>query len=204
MLTQLKGWAGGFAEKAAAPRTVQQAQQQPDKFAAREQELNKREQQAFNEEMNRSVDSFRTPLIAKELESFAKRRPNDNEAKELAVSTVASQVVARLKADQKYQDAIDGLWARKDKAGVMKLIQSRETAAIAEIAPRVGRMIFGNPGPVAVAKPGAATGTKPDAGFTPVATPPKPETIDRFRTTDAMIMRGQFILKDGRKMSLEG
>jgi hypothetical protein len=33
--------------------------------------------------------------------------------------------------------------------------------------------------------------------------PPAPQTIDRFRTTDAMIMRGQFILKDGRKFALE-
>lgn len=203
MVQDLKGWANGFAQKANAPRAPR-TQQEPDKFAAREQELNQREQQAFNGEMQRSVESFRAPLISKELESFAKRRPNDTEAKELAVSTVASQVVQRLKADQKYQDSLNALWARKDKAGALKLIQSRETAAITEIAPKVGRMIFGNPGPAAVAKTAAQTAAAPQSGFALVDKPPAPDKIDRFRTTDAMIMRGQFILKDGRKLSLEG
>jgi hypothetical protein len=202
MLTQLKGWAGGFAEKAAAPRTVQTQQAaKDDGRAAFEQE----KQDFFIGKIRDEAEStFRTPTITKELESFFKRRPNDGDAKDLAISTVKSQVLDRMRNDASYQKSLTAFTSRGDKEGAMKLLKSRETAAITEIAPKVGRMIFGNPGPVPVPKPGAATGTKPEAGFTPVATPPKPETIDRFRTTDAMIMRGQFILKDGRKMSLEG
>jgi len=144
MVAQLKEWSGSFQAKASAPRTVQQAKG-PDKLAEREQALNERDQQLFNTEMQRSVDSFRDPLITKELDSFIKRRPNDNDAKDLAISTVRSEVVARLKADEKYQNSLNALWARKDKDGAMRLIKSRETAAITEIAPKVGRTIFGNP-----------------------------------------------------------
>lgn len=160
MLTQLKGWANGFAEKAAAPRT-QQTNGQPDKLSQREQELNQREQQAFTNDMKRDVDSFRSPLITKELDSFFKRRPNDSEAKDLAISTVRSQVVERMAADKDFQSKLNALTARKDRDGAMRLIKSRETAAITEIAPKVGRMIFGNPGPVKVEAKPAPTPIRP-------------------------------------------
>lgn len=203
MIKQLQEWAGSFQAKAQAPRTAQP--QQTDKYAAREQELNTREQQAFNSDMERSVESFRDPLISKELESFTKRRPNDNDAKDLAISTVRSQVVERLKADTAFQKSLNALWQRKDKDGALRLIKSRETAAITEIAPKVGRTIFGNPGTQAAAVPARPAGTpsKADAGFSFTDKAPKPELIDKFRTSDAMIMRGKFILKDGRKLSLE-
>jgi hypothetical protein len=160
MLGKLKDWANGFAEKASAPRT-QQTNGQPDKLSQREQELNQREQQAFTNDMKRDVDSFRSPLITKELDSFFKRRPNDSEAKDLAISTVRSQVVERMAADKDFQSKLNALTARKDRDGAMRLIKSRETAAITEIAPKVGRMIFGNPGPVKVEAKTAPTPIRP-------------------------------------------
>lgn len=203
MIKQLQEWAGSFQAKASAPRT--QPTKGPDKFAEREQSLNDREQKAFNDDMDRQVESFRTPQITKELDSFIKRRPNDADAKDLAINTVRSQVVERLKADQKFQDSLNALWARKDKDGAMRLIKSRETAAITEIAPKVGRTIFGNPGAVVtpVDKRPVGTPSKADAGFSFTDKAPAPHLIDKFRTTDAMIMRGKFILKDGKKLSLE-
>jgi hypothetical protein len=203
MLNDLKGWAGSFAEKAAAPRQTARQAPQTDKLSAREQELNQREARAFNDEMRRDVDNFRDPLIAKELDSFAKRRPNDTDAKQLAMETVRSQVVDQMAKDTAFQKSLNALTARKDKEGALRLIKSREAAAIAIIAPKVGRMIFGTAGPAQTADKKPVTAQKPDAGFALVDRPPKPETIDRFRTTDAMIMRGQFILKDGRKLTLE-
>lgn len=205
MVNQLKEWAQSFSVKAAAPRTNTTVQSN-DKFTQREQQLNQREEQAFSNDMRRDVDSFRSPLIAKELDSFFKRRPNDTEAQSLAVATVRSQVIERMSNDATFQKSLNALTARKDKDGAMRLIKSRETAAIAEIAPKVGRTIFGNPGAAAAtaAKPVAGVPSKADAGFSFVDKAPKPELIDRTKTTDAMIMRGKFILKDGRKLTLEG
>jgi hypothetical protein len=201
MLGDLKGWAGSFGQKAAAPRTeMKQQAAKDDGRAAFERE----KQDFFISKIRDEADAtFRTPAIAKELESFIKRRPNDADAKDLAISTVRSQVLERMKADAGYQKSLTAFTSRGDKEGAMKLLKSREAAAIAEIAPKVGRMIFGNPG-AAAAKAVAASGTKPEAGFTMVDKAPAPQLIDRSRTSDAMIMRGQFILKDGRKMSLEG
>jgi hypothetical protein len=145
MVADLKGWAASFAEKAQAPRTQPQ-QKQPDKLAEREQNVAKMEAKAFTETVQRDVDGFRDPLITKELGDYFKRRPNDADAKDLAISTVRNQVIERLSKDEGFQKSLNALQARKDKDGMLKLIKSRETTAIAEIAPKVGRMIFGNPG----------------------------------------------------------
>lgn len=204
VMTRIEQFLGSFNAKATAPRTNTTVQSN-DKFTQREQQLNQREEQAFSNDMKRDVDSFRSPLIAKELDSFFKRRPNDTEAQSLAVATVRSQVIERMSNDATFQKSLNALTARKDKDGAMRLIKSRETAAITEIAPKVGRTIFGNPGAAAaVAARPTGTPSKADAGFSFVDKAPKPELIDRTKTSDAMIMRGKFILKDGRKLTLEG
>ncbi len=158
-LKQLQGWAASFGTKASAPRTQTQ---QPNKLDQRAQELDQREAGMFNNELSRDVDSFRNPLISKELESFAKRRPNDSEAKDLAVQTVRSQVIQRMAADKDFQSKLNALTSKRDREGALRLIKSRETAAITEIAPKVGRLIFGNPAAVAKVeeKPAVRTATQ--------------------------------------------
>jgi len=49
-----------------------------------------------------------------------------------------------------FQRKLDGLYRSRDKDGAMRLIKSRETQAIKDIAPKVGRTIYGSP---AAAKP---------------------------------------------------
>lgn len=206
MIQKLKDWAGGFAERAQAPRQAPQSKG-VDKLAEREQAIAQREAQVFTEDVKRDVTSFRDPLITKELETYFSRRPKDNDARELAISTVRSQVVERMRGDKDFQNALNAFTARRDKEGALRLIKSRETAAIQEIAPKVGRMIFGNPATAKAEEKKTDPGQQkvnPDAGFTLVEKAPDPKLIDRFRTTDAMIMRGKFILKDGRKLELAG
>jgi hypothetical protein len=141
----LKGWTGSFAEKA-GKALQRQAQPGAGKVDARVQELDQREANLFTQDLNRDVTNFRDPLITKELGSYIARRPEDKEAASLAIDTVRSKVIEKMSADSKFQKDLNGLCARKDKTGAMRLIQSRETAAIQEIAPKVGRTIFGNPG----------------------------------------------------------
>jgi hypothetical protein len=202
MLDQLKAWAGGFATTAAAPRTQQAAAAGEKPFDAKVERQNW-ESEKFRTDVRETAAKQRDTLIEKELESFFKRRPNDAGAKSIALSEVRREVQTRMSADTKYIADINALLGRKDKDGAMRLITSREQAVIASIAPGVGRSIFGNPGPVAMANKAAAAGGKPEAGYAMTDKPPKPESIDRTLTTDAMIMRGKFILKDGRKLALE-
>jgi hypothetical protein len=163
MVSQLKDWANGFAEKAAAPRTAP-TQGHPDKFAQREQELNEREERIFFNDIVREVDtSFRRPTIEKELESFFKRRPGDADTREFAIKTVLSEVAERMRNDQKYQSDLTAHTSRKDRASAIKLLKSREAAVITEIAPTVGRRIYGNPGPVKVEAKPAPTPIRPKA-----------------------------------------
>ena len=148
-IAQLNTWSQSFGQKAQAP--VQRTQQ-PNKLDAREQELNNREQTAFKSDVEASIDGVRTPAITKELEPFFKRRPGDEESKSEAIALVAGKVKAQLDADKDYVKTRDGFLARKDKAGYMKYVQSRESAVITKIAPNVGRLIFGNPTPPRVEK----------------------------------------------------
>lgn len=161
MVDQLKGWAGSFSEKAAAPRTqtAKPAVQDPDVKSEREQW----ETDKFTSTVRSEVDGFREPLIDQQLKSYCDRRPKDVEAHQLAKSNVINQVVARMKADKDYQKSLNGLFVRKDKEGAMRLIKSRETAAINEIAPKVGRVIFGNP-----EKPKTEDKPKPPRPSTPM------------------------------------
>lgn len=201
-LKELQTWAGSFGQAATAPPPVARS------LGGKPQDVNSErqtwEQEKFDTTLKDEVDNFRNPEIAKELDSFFKRRPNDADAKELAISTTRAQVIDRMSKDLEFQRALNALTARKDREGAMRLIRSREATAIKDIAPKVGRTIFGNPGAVvATEKKTGAAAVKPEAGFSVVDKPPRPELIDRMKTTDAMIMRGQFILKDGRKQSLE-
>ena len=105
-----------------------------------------------------------------------------------------------------HDQSVGAFYARRDKEGALKLIKSRETAAIGEIAPKVGRMIFGNPG-AAKAEGNKAEGVQkanPSAGFTLVPAMPKPQDVDHSLTSDAMKLRGKFVMKDGRKLQVEG
>lgn len=202
MAGQLKEWAGSFASKAQAPRTspVQQA----DKFTAREQALNQREAQTYNAETTKEVEASRLSQIEKEIESFVKRAPGDNDKKELAVSTIRDRVLKQLNGDKDFVSKVEALHARRDKAGALKLIKSRESLIMPTIAQSVGRLVYGNPGPVKVAPAVTGAPSKVDAGYALTDKPPAPHLIDRSRTSDADIMRGKFILKDGRKLTLEG
>ncbi len=205
MVSQLKGWAASFAEKAQAPRKEQPRSKKTDDGRSA---LDQEKYDFFISKIRDEADStFRTPTITKELEGYFKRRPNDKGAQDLAISTVRNQVIERMKADKGYQNSLNALTTRGDREGALKLLKSREEAAIKAVVADIGPKIFGNARPAAEqagAKSTPGTTTKIDGSFMPIDKPPAPQLIDKFRTTDKMIMNGQFILKDGRKLQVEG
>lgn len=149
-ITDLKTWSGSFAQTAAKP--IQQ--QAPKQYDQKLQELTQRESQMFQQDFSRRVEEIRTPLIAKELEPFVSRAPNDADKKELAIATIRSRVDKAVEADAKLQGDVRAFLAKRDLDGAARLIKSREAALIATIAPAVGRTIFGAPpAPKPVAPP---------------------------------------------------
>lgn len=149
MVSQLKEWSGSFAAKAQAPaqKTVQ-----PDaKFTEREQQLNQREEKVFYEDVERKISAERDQVINKELESYFKRRPNDSEARELAISTLKQQMGQILLKDQTLDKSVVAFAKAKNKDGASRLMISREAATIKDLAPKIGRLIFGNPAPAKAA-----------------------------------------------------
>lgn len=202
-IAQLKEFLGSFAAKAQVTPTAKPNQGKQDDggkaaFAQEKQDF------FISKIVDKAETSFRIPTITKELESYIKRRPTDTDTRDHAISTVKAQVMERMKQDAGYQKSLTAFTSRGDEAGALKLLKSREEAAIKEIAPKVGRLIYGNPtGSKADTTTAATSATKVETGFALVDKAPKPELVDRLQTTDAMIMRGKFILKDGRKLALQ-
>lgn len=174
---QLKDWAGSFSARAAAA-PVAKANPKTTQIDQREQALQQREQQAFRQEWDKKVESVRKPLIEAELKQFVSRRPNDADAKQLAEDRVWSEVDKAVAADEKLQKDVSALLARRDIDGAARIIKSREAKLIQEIAPKVGRTIFGAPAEkkAAATKPAITTQRKP----APVPGKPKDKFAEIF------------------------
>lgn len=147
-LKQLKEWAGSFQQRASAPVAAQPGKPQPNV----QQERQTWEQEKFGTDLATAEDAQRTPLIEQELAQYIARRPNDADAKELAVSNLKTQVEQRMKNDAEYQKSRAAFIGRKDRDGALRLAKSRESIAIKELATKVGKAIYG-----AVAAPKPAT-----------------------------------------------
>jgi hypothetical protein len=167
-LGETSKWAQSFGQMAQQP-TQRQAPAQDEGKAQWEQEKAQWEQQQFTTAYQGEVKNWRTSAVDKELESFYAQKKDDASLQDIARQTVVSRVTERMRTDKDFQTKLMALEARRDKDGALKLIQSREKAAIAEIAPQVGRSIFGQP--KAKEEPAAAPRTTARAS-TPAA-PPK-------------------------------
>jgi hypothetical protein len=142
-IADLKQWTGSFAQAKAPERT---ASRQPDnKLSEREQAISQRENAIFTQDVQRDVDSFRSPLITQELKDFIANAPADAEKKQLAEEKVIAEVQKRMAADKDLQKKLDGFWQRRDRDGFLRLAKSREATLIKDIAPKVGRTIYGSP-----------------------------------------------------------
>lgn len=170
-IAQLGEWAGNFQKQAAAPVTAR-----PSKAPDVTQERQQWEHEKFTTQLTEVVESARTQEIEKSLETFISRRPKDVDAKELAIANVRQKVLERLNGDQEFKKSVNALIARRDKDGAARLIKARESKAIEEIAPKVGRTIFGQPA-AAVVKPA------------PVVKKAAPVTTGRVDPRDAIFAR---------------
>jgi hypothetical protein len=156
-IKHLKEWSGSYQQyaQAAPQRGVSGPQTQ---ISERERQLQEREDRIFKDDFARTLEGFRTPLLTQELKDYIAVRP---EAKDLALQQLAQAVEEHLSRDQAYVTKLTSLYNARDKEGAMRLIRSREAVAIKELAPKIGRMIFG--APKAAATPAAAPKVKPPA-----------------------------------------
>lgn len=144
---QLIGWANGLSERAQqAPQARQQQGRvgAPDKLAEREQQLNQREQQQFSDAVETKANSFRMDELARELEPYTKKDASP-ERKQAVMELIGTRMQAALNADKKHLENVKALIAKKDEAGAIRLIQSKERKLIADIAPAAAVSIYGKP-----------------------------------------------------------
>jgi hypothetical protein len=160
-IAAVKTWLQSFGQIASAPAQPRQTTQ-TNELSQREQALNEREESAFIGDFKGQAESWRGTEISKELKSYFDRDPKDTEKRDLALRTVTADVKERMKADKDFQDKLNGFTSRRDAEGALRLLKSREAIAIKDIAPKVGRLMYGQ----AAAKPAPksdATTPKPVA-----------------------------------------
>lgn len=140
-IAQLLNWAGSFQQRAAAPRQQAQPAAQA-KNPERDAEL-QQARQIRNENYRSKVEAFRVPAIEKELGEYLKLRGDSPELREMAIDRVRADVAKQLAGDKNYQDALKKFESKGDIDGALKLISSREAQVIKDVAPKIGRVLFG-------------------------------------------------------------
>jgi len=160
---KLSGWTNGMiADARKAPPAPRQTKD-GGKIDEREQSVNQREAAIAAAEFDGKIESFKAPLIETELKSFFARAPGDAEKKEAAIRMLRDDVNAALKKEvqEKGKNSTAQMVIALRNQGKMeeavKIAKSRETILIQQLAPKVGRIIYGS-----LAAPKPAVEKKPD------------------------------------------
>ena len=146
VMERISGFVTSLQQQGTA-RPQQQAQAQ-GKGTSVAQERQDWEREKFTTGLTEAEQAQRTPMVNQELASYFAVRPNDADAKELAIATLTQRVANQLAKDATFQSSKQAFMSRGDRDGALKLIKSRESAAIKALAPAVGKAVYGAPAAV--------------------------------------------------------
>lgn len=158
-IQQMQQWAGAFGQAAAKPA---QAPPKTDQVAQREQALSQREQKIYSENYLGKLEAQRRPMIEDALKDYKAMRPESAGTHERALRAAIESVEQTLSKDQQFVRAVQAFHAKGDAEGALRLVRSRESRVVAEIAKAVGEDFYG--------KLGAKTGVRTTPRPTPVPT----------------------------------
>jgi hypothetical protein len=137
-----KDWTGSFKQLATAqPKTTAN---QPDKGAQQwQQEKAKYEQERFQSKVEPKLKEFRTAEIDTRAKEFIAKEPDNADKRQILNEHVERLVISRLNEDKKLQASLASFVQKGDADGFIRLITSREKAAIEDIAPKEARKLYG-------------------------------------------------------------
>lgn len=204
MVQQLAQWTKQTLESGRnAPQVKRPEQKTPD---AREQQLAEREQKLFNQEVGTQYDRFRAPLMKAEMAKYPRFKEADNLTAQTAQKEILALIAQRSDADPAFLARFDRYYAARDSQGLLKLAQSQFKALLPDAVRRVHAKMsrnVGNGRSQQAAKPQQRTAQAPQqvsTAWTKVSSVPRPDDVDRMRTTREMIFSESAVLKNGRRV----
>lgn len=173
-------------------------------------ELETRETNLRRTEWRSATDKTHAQLYQTERAKVIGDRRLTSEQRATITELYGIKLQAILKATPKFNENLDRYFASNKKDGFTKYVES----VYREAVPKALRAAVAQAG--VGAKPGPAPGTaaekkappiagtaaaKPIPGFQLVNAKPKMETVDRVNTSSEMWLKGQAVLRDGKKVS---
>lgn len=174
-----------------------------EKLTQREQEIEKKQSDFVQKQVNTQSAKYRDLVIARELKPFAKWDEMDDDRKAAIVREVRVRTGALVNGDESFKNQRSRLLASGDAEGVIQLEKDFLDQHLPTIIPKVARFFSYNPGKkVAPSDKDAKPAVKAPQGFTMVPKMPDASQIKRgFGGTNRdMLMNNQAILNDGRKV----
>lgn len=205
MLTQVGEWMGQFEQIA-----NQQPEVDPDREAFENEkkewqsQKDKDTQTQFEQGYKSSSGQKAIASSLKHLETMlgdAKFKALDEESRGDLMRAIFQKVNGIAMKDANYLRQMKAILSRKDAAAAERYFLSKFNQLLPDAAKKVARLFN-------LSGPAPKQGGVPPAGAPPAARPgwvtlskaPLPGQIDRGFTTDAMIMKNEAILKDGKKV----
>jgi hypothetical protein len=192
-----------------------------DKLTAREQKVQQQERQQTIRTISSNYQSFTTPKFESVLTAELKGKAIPATGKQAVFQQAIVNIMKVLGAGGNSAKGIKSEFERKydayldngDMDGALKLLKSRSEPLIQKAVQDAYKYLYGDATLGSKKKPGAAGagvdgkdkggagGGNTDGGFELIGYDPKPESIDRVKTTRAMIFKNQAILKNGKKVT---
>lgn len=218
---------GKFAsEKPAAAAGGGKSTQKETKLTEREQKIATAERMQTISAISTNFQSFTTPKFEGHLKDLFSNKAipanvNKQEVYKRAIMNVFTVLGAggnsakgiKSAFEKKYDAYIDN----GDKAGAQKFLQSRAEPLLQDAVSKAYKWLYGAPtlgsgkqnaggagkdkGAAGAGKGGNGDGSNAGGGFELIGYDPKPDSIDRAKTTRAMIFKNQAILKSGKKVT---
>ena len=181
---------------------------QNEALTRREQELAEREAKAMLTPIASAGRQQITSITDREMGQSYKWSETSAEVQQAVRDRVRQEVISASAKDKVFSREFDRLKERGDAAGLERHVKNFQDRVTPSIVQRVAKLFAVKPkgaGPTivkpktdAVASNGAA---KQDPGWIRISVQPKPQDIDRRKTTDTMILENKAIDKNGRKIT---
>jgi hypothetical protein len=231
ILAKSYNWIGNLgkfaAEKPAAAAGAGKQGIKDTKLTEREQRVAASERKQTISTISTNFQSFTTPKFESHLKDLFKDKAipahvNKQEVYKRAIANVFLVLGAGGNAAKgiksQFEKKYDAYLDNGDQQGALKFLQSRAEPLMADAVSKAYKWLYrgessgkgngagaGKGNAAAAAGKGgnaaAGDGSNADGGFVLIGYDPKPSSIDRSKTTNAMIFKNQAILKSGKRVT---
>jgi hypothetical protein len=206
LLANVAEYLDGF-DKTARQQPTTKSDPEKEKWIIDKQKWEQQKVQQWQTEVGNEVTSHIDTATKKELGNYLKGKKLSDQAYKMFLDNVHKELVKSLKGDTNYQTQAKIHVAKMDKEAALRLHKSRMDKYLPVAVKNTYKLFYSNFGAKAAEqkKRVETNQARKDVGSgapttTQMAKPPKPEEVDSRYTTKEMILKGEAVLKNGKKV----